>query len=189
MNCFLKQIESRRSIRKFRQERVEPGALRELVRLAALSPSGANLQPLKFCILSDPGLCAQFFVLTHWAGYLPDDAPKEGERPPAYLLVLGDDEIRKNCELDAGIALGTIGLAAEAMGLATCLIGALERERIYELLGLPRQYVIHAAVAVGRAAMRAERCAMRDGDVRYFYKDGRFFVPKRPLSEVLLVEK
>lgn len=189
MDGFLKRIESRRSIRKFRQEPVEPGALRELVRLAALSPSGANLQPLKFYILSEPELCARFFPFTHWAGYLPDGAPKEGERPPAYLLVLGDDTIRKNCELDAGIALGTIGLAAEAMGLATCLIGALDREQIYELLELPRQYVIHAAVAVGKSAMQAESCAMQDGDVRYFYKGEHFFVPKRPLSEVLLAEK
>lgn len=189
MDGFLKRIESRRSIRKFQEEPVRPELLRELVRLAALSPSGANLQPLKFCILSEPALCAQFFALTRWASYLPDGAPKEGERPPAYLLVLGDDEIRKNCELDAGIALGTIGLAAEAMGLSTCLIGALDRKRIYELLGIPKRYVIHAAVAVGKAAMRAESCAMRDGDVRYFYEGERFFVPKRPLSEVLLVEK
>ena len=189
MDNFLSRIEARRSIRKFRQTPVARETLRELVRLAALSPSGANLQPLKFFTISEPSLCARFFTLTRWAGYLPDGAPKEGERPMAYLILLGDDEIRKNCELDAGIALGTIGIAAEAMGLSSCLIGALDREGVYQLLGLPRRYVIHAAVALGAAAMEAECCEMRDGDVRYFYEGERFFVPKRPLSEVLLGEK
>ena len=189
MRDFLNQIESRRSIRKFQQEPIAPELLRELVRLAALSPSGANLQPLKFCILSKPDLCEKFFNYTHWAGYLTNGAPREGERPTAYLLVLGDNEIRKHCELDAGIALGTIGLAAESMGLATCLIGALDREQIYHLLGLPKRYEIHVAVAIGRAAMQAETCEMHGGDVRYFYEGERFFVPKRPLSEVLLLEK
>ncbi|MEJ5296703.1 MAG: nitroreductase family protein, partial [Armatimonadota bacterium] len=44
-----------RSYRRFRQERSVPvETLRELVELARLSPSAANLQPLKFLLVSSP---------------------------------------------------------------------------------------------------------------------------------------
>ena len=43
-------IEKRRTIRKFKQTPIDADVLRELVRLASLSASAANLQPLKYKI-------------------------------------------------------------------------------------------------------------------------------------------
>ena len=188
MDEFLQLIEKRRSIRKFTGQPVPSEVLRRLVRLASLAPSGANLQPLKFITVAGKKSCEQLFPCTRWAGYLSDGAPKEGERPSAYIVLLGDTEIKRNCDIDAGIALGTITIAAMAMGFATCLIGALDRDKLRELLQLPNRYEIHTVIAVGKAGMEAEICEVKHDDIKYFYRDKKFFVPKRTLEEVLLRE-
>lgn len=41
------------------------------------------------------------------------------------------------CEFDSAIATEHIALAARALGLGTCWIGALEKEKVHQLLNLP----------------------------------------------------
>ncbi|MBS3736528.1 nitroreductase family protein, partial [Candidatus Bipolaricaulota bacterium] len=47
-------IRSRRSVRKFRDQRVPRKDLIELVDYARLAPSGMNKQPLEFVIVDEP---------------------------------------------------------------------------------------------------------------------------------------
>ncbi|UCC90096.1 MAG: nitroreductase family protein, partial [Anaerolineales bacterium] len=79
-----------RTRRRFHPEvaiRVE--SLRELVDLARLSPSAANLQPLRYILSCDPQKNALIFPHLGWAGYLKDwPGPEEGERPSAYIIIL-----------------------------------------------------------------------------------------------------
>lgn len=42
--------------------------------------------------------------MTKWAGYLADGAPKENERPAAYIAVLGDSSIKSNKMYDVEAA-------------------------------------------------------------------------------------
>ena len=84
-----------RSYRRFHQsELIDLETLRELVDLARLSASGSNLQPLKFVLCCDPEVNALVFPHTRWAGALKNwPGPAEGERPAAYIVILGDTEI------------------------------------------------------------------------------------------------
>jgi nitroreductase len=65
-------IAARRSIRKFRPEPVSRELLRELVEVTRLYPSGGNLQPLRFAIVTNPTLTDAVFSDLKWAMYLPD---------------------------------------------------------------------------------------------------------------------
>ena len=48
-------IKQNRSCRRFYQDhRIDPETLKNLVNLGRMSASGANLQPLKYIICSDP---------------------------------------------------------------------------------------------------------------------------------------
>lgn len=107
-------VEANRSYRRFHQDRpVEAGLLRELVDLARLSPSAANLQPLKYVLSSSAELNQKVFPTLAWAGYLADwNGPAPGERPAAYIVILGDTEIAKNFGCDHGIAAQSIMLGA-----------------------------------------------------------------------------
>lgn len=75
-----------RSCRRFKEEAISEELLRELVDLARLSASAANLQPLKYIISYKKEMNDIIFPKLKWAGYLKDwDGPEEGERPSAYI--------------------------------------------------------------------------------------------------------
>ncbi|HUV03918.1 MAG TPA: nitroreductase family protein, partial [Armatimonadota bacterium] len=66
-------VRANRSYRRFYQDRrIEPETLWELMNLARLSPSAANLQPLKYIVSADAELNARIFPTLAWAGYLKD---------------------------------------------------------------------------------------------------------------------
>ncbi|MGD2146289.1 MAG: nitroreductase family protein [Anaerolineae bacterium] len=185
-------VEKNRSYRRFYQDdAIDLETLRALVDLARLSASGSNLQPLKFILSADPETNARIFPNTRWAGYLKDWAgPAEGERPSAYILILGDTEIRRSIGCDHGIAAQSIMLGATERGLGGCMLGALDRKGLREDLDIPERYDILLTLALGRpkeTVVLEETGA--DGDIRYYRDDeGVHHVPKRALEELILGE-
>ncbi len=181
-----------RSTRRFHQDvAVSMETLRELVDLARLSASGANLQPLKYVLSSDPEMNAKIFPHTSWAGYLKDwDGPAEGERPAAYVIILGDTEIRESFGCDHGIAAQSMMLGATEQGLGGCMLGALDREALRQVLDIPKRYEILLALALGKPkeTVVVEEVGP-DGDIKYYRdEDDVHHVPKRPLEGIILQE-
>ena len=88
-------IRKNRSCRRFYQDQpISRETLLSLVNLARLSASAANLQPLKYVLSWEPEKNAAIFATLAWAGYLKDwPGPAEGERPAAYMAILGDRNI------------------------------------------------------------------------------------------------
>ena len=95
-----------RSYRRFDQGAVvNRGTLVELVDLARLSATAANMQPLKFLLSAEASRNAAIFPHLAWAAYLKEwDGPPEGERPAAYIIVLGDKNLKQSFGCDHGIA-------------------------------------------------------------------------------------
>ena len=108
-----------RTYRRFYQEvTVEHQMLRELVDLARLSASAANLQPLKYILSCESQKNALIFPHLGWAGYLKDwQGPSKGERPSAYIIILNDTRIGQSSGCDHGIAAQSILLGAAEKGL------------------------------------------------------------------------
>lgn len=183
-------IKASRSYRRFHEDKpISEDTLRYLVDLARLSPSAANLQPLKYIISADRKLNERIFPTLAWAGYLrPWMGPAEGERPVAYIIILGDTEITKNFGCDHGIAAQSIMLGAAEKGIGGCMIGAIDRQRLREVLGLPERYEILLVIALGYPS---EKVVLEDvgpdGSIKY-YRDSNdvHHVPKRPLEEIIL---
>jgi nitroreductase len=174
-------IAKNRSCRRFYQDiPIGLETLRELVDLARLSSSPWNLQPLKF------------FRHLGWAARMKDwPGPSEGERPSAYIVVLGDPEISKNIRHDQVIAGMSILLGATERGLGGCMLGALKREAaLYEELGIPTRYKILLVVGLGK---RKETAVIEpvpaDGDTAYWTdSSGVHHVPKRSLKDIIIGE-
>lgn len=185
-------IRQNRSYRRFYQDMpVSLETLRELVDLARLSASAGNRQPLKYILSCSPETNARIFPHTRWAGYLKDwGGPAEGERPAAYVVILGDTEISKDFGCDHGIAAQSIMLGAVERGLGGCMIGALDRDGLRQALAIPERYEILLVLALGkpRETVVIEDVGP-DGDIKY-YRDaeGVHHVPKRPLDDLILRE-
>jgi nitroreductase len=181
-----------RSYRRFDQNhKITLETLRELVDLARHSASGNNLQPLKFILSCDPEKNAKIFPHLGWAGYLKDwPGPTEGERPSAYIIILGDTEIREGFGVDHGIAAQSIMLGATERGLGGCMIGSAKGEKISEALNISARYKVLLVLALGKPA---EEVVIEDlgtdGDIRYYRDDEDVHhVPKRTLEELIIGE-
>lgn len=188
MNVY-EAIFKRRTIRKFEQRAVPQEDLVKLIDCARVAAYPANVQPLKFSVIDDADMLAAIYPFTKWAGALTDGAPKENERPAAYIAVLGDKSIKANgaFEVEAGAAVTTMMLEAVEMGLGTCWLGAIQREEIKKALKLDEKFDVVYLLAVGYPMQKSRAVDMRGGDTKYYESgDGTINVPKRPLDEVLV---
>lgn len=179
-----------RSYRRFRQEAsIELGTLRELVELARYSPSAANLQPLKYILSCDSRKNALIFPHLAWAGYLKDwPGPSEGERPAAYIVILGDKRISASVKCDHGIAAQSILLGAVERGLGGCMIGSIQREGLRRDLEIAQHYEILLVLALGVPSEEVKiEPVDSDGGIEYWRDDeGVHHVPKRPLDDMIV---
>jgi len=185
-----KLIEKNRSYRRFRQGvQIDQDRLISFVNLARLSGSSANLQPLKYMLSCSPEKNDLIFPNLGWAGYLKDWAgPAEGERPSAYIIILGDKSISKSFDIDCGIAAQSILLGATEAGFGGCMIGALQRKNLMAVLEIPNIYEILLVIALGKPAeeIRIELTGS-DGKIRYWRDEkGIHHVPKRALNNIII---
>lgn len=179
-----------RSYRRFYQDfQVSEADLRELVDLARLTGSAANLQPLKYLLINSVGQDEQVFATLGWAGYLKEwPGPEEGERPSAYIIQLLDHEIAKNCHCDHGITAQTILLGAVEKGLGGCIFGNVKREQLREALAIEERYEILQVIAIGKPKEEVKIVPVGvDGSIRYYRDEtGVHYVPKRDLDDIIL---
>lgn len=185
----LELVTKSRSYRRFYEDRpIGLQQLKRLVELARLSPSARNMQPLKFILSHDARKNAAIFSCLAWAGYLKDwPGPEEGERPSAYIIILGDTSLTKDFGSDHGIAAQSILLGATEMGLGGCMLGNIKRDRLRALLNIPGHYEILLVIALGATREQVVIDVVKDGDVKYWRDaDKVHHVPKRPRRELIL---
>lgn len=179
-----------RSYRRFDEKTpIEAGVLRELVDLARLSASAANLQPLRYILSNTPQRNKLIFPHLAWAGYLKEwPGPQEGQRPSAYIVVLGDTTVTKSFGCDYGIAAQSILLGAVERGLGGCMIASVQRTPLREALKIPKRYEIILVIALGKPdeAVQIEEVEPNSGIEYWRDEEGGHHVPKRKLDDIIL---
>lgn len=190
MNMLKELVLKNRSYRRFYEDvPVSDERLKGLVDLARLTPSSANLQPLRYMLSSDAGRNALVFPHLSWAGYLSDwPGPSPGERPAAYIIILADTTVARTVNCDHGIAAQTLLLGAAAAGLGGCIIASINKKALKEALSIPERYEIMLVIALGKPLEKVVLEAIGpDGEIRYWRdKDGTHHVPKRRLEDIII---
>lgn len=179
-----------RSCRRFHEEHsISTETLRELVDLARLGASGGNKQPLKYLLSNERSMNGVVFPKLGWAGYLKEwKGPESGERPSAYIIILGDNDIRKSIRVDQGIAAQNILLGATGLGLAGCMIDTVDRDWLRKDLRILDRFEILLVIALGKPKEKIVLESLGpDGDIRYWRDaSGGHHVPKRSLEEIIV---
>jgi nitroreductase len=188
--AFRSLVRRTRSVRRFHEHcAVDRQTLMELIDLARLSASGGNKQPLKYILSCEASMNARIFPCLGWAACLKDwPGPRQGERPAAYIVILGDTAIRADCDQDLGIAAQSIMLGAAAMGLGGCMLGSINRRALRRILEPLHGLEILLAIALGtpREEVVIETVGP-DGDTRYWRDaEGVHHVPKRRLEDIIV---
>ncbi|GMA16791.1 nitroreductase family protein [Deinococcus metallilatus] len=174
-------IQTRRSIRKFAPEPINPDDLSEILRLASLAPTANNVQPTRFAVIQDPELQARL----QEAAY----GQTQVTSAPAVIVVYSDMEdvlntaeetvhpgmgeeqiktraagLRKNFEsqdvaqrgqwglTQANIAFGFLMLAARGLGYDTVPMLGFDPQKVRDLLGLPEHVQFAGMLPIGKRA-------------------------------------
>ena len=179
-----------RSYRRFHQnDKISMDTLEELVDLARHSACGANLQSLKYILSCDPETNELIFKRLGWAAYLKDwQGPAEGEKPAAYVVLMGDTSIHKNFLCDHGIACQSMLLGAVEKGLGGCILASVNRDGLRKDLSIDDHLDILLVLALGRPAEEVKLEYIQSSDsIKYWRdEDGVHHVPKRPLEEIII---
>ncbi|BCZ47963.1 nitroreductase [Clostridium gelidum] len=179
-----------RSYRRFYEEKlIEKSNLKELVNLARLSPSGGNIQALRYILVNTKEQNDKINKHIFWAGYYKEwDGPKEGEKPSAYIVVVKDTNLKNSLPQDEGISVQSILLGAVEIGLGGCIIANINRKKLSEELKLDEKYEIALVVALGYPKEEVViETVNESGDIKYWRDENEIHhVPKRSLDELIL---
>jgi nitroreductase len=176
----------RRSIRRFKRDKVPWKILEKCVQAARLSPTGTNKQPLEFIIVDDEEKAAEVFSTLIWAALIhPAGHPPVGEEPSAYIVILLNKDVSGTTpEYDVAAAAQTICLVAVSEGLGSCMLANIKHESLAKALNIAESRRTILVIALGYAN---ESPVVEDlTDSFKYYKDekGVLHVPKRKLADI-----
>jgi len=177
-------ILSRRSIRCFKQAKIPVDILKKCVNAARLAPSAANLQSLEFIIVNNEKISLEIFKTLGFGGYLPDWNPSETEKPNSYIVILCNDPKNKWYIRDASFAAENIIITAESFDIGSCVICNIKKEKVRNILKIPKELIIDSIVAMGYKKERPKIVPYKKS-VKYYHSENKVLhVPKKSLDKI-----
>ena len=181
-------LTTRRTYRRFEQKSVPQDVVEDLIDAVRLSSCGANRQAVRLIVVQSPEMAAKVHPLVKWAAYLPPEqgTPKAEELPTLYAAVVQDTSIPGDLNTDTGIALANMTLAAWDKGVGSCIMGAINKPALTELLGIEEPQKLAFMVAFGYPTHKARIVPLtEETGVKYYLDENRdYCVPKRSREEI-----
>ncbi len=184
----MEKLAARRTYRRFAQKAVPQDVVEDIIEALRLSSCGANRQAVRLVIVSKPEDVAKVQPLVKWAGYLPPEqgTPKADELPTLYVAVVQDTSIPGDLATDTGIAMANMTLAAWDKGVGSCIMGAINKPALSELLGIAEPEKLAFMIAFGYPTHEAHIVPLTaETGVKYYLDASRdYCVPKRSEEEL-----
>jgi len=142
---IIKEITTRRSIRKFKPDAVSDEAVLEIIKAAEFAPSGRHIKPIEYVIVREQGIRENMF------GMLGDDFILEA---PVLIIPIADTQKSTLIMQDISIASGYMFLQAISLGLGTVWknLNSENTEKLKTMLGIPSNYTMINLIPVGYPA-------------------------------------
>jgi nitroreductase len=147
-------VKNRRSIRAFQEREVSEEQIETIIDAAIHAPSAGNIQPWEFVVVTDWQVKRQLAVAALNQSFI--------EEAPVVIVVCADEArsgqgygsrgVGLYCIQDTAAATQNMLLAAHAMGLGTCWVGAFREDMVRKALKTPSHVRPVAIVPVGYAA-------------------------------------
>lgn len=159
----LECIKTRRSVRRFTDEKVTDEAIKEIVEAASYAPTWKNTQTIRYISISDKAMLDRIAA----EGVLGFEHNSK-IISKAHQLVLvtqvngicgyekdGSYSTSKEAGwemFDAGIATQTFCLAAHDKGVGTVILGVFDDKIVGDIAGVPEGQTVAAVIAIGYPA-------------------------------------
>jgi nitroreductase len=151
MSTIMSNILNRRSIRGYTSREVDRNDIIQMLTAASWAPSGNNLQPWRFSVITNAELIKELSSLTIYYNWV--------QTSPCLIAVFLDtkaiDDKISNIYLKhvqaIGAAIQNMLLTAHELGLGTCWIGEIlkNEDKVKELIGIPSELQLMAIISVG----------------------------------------
>lgn len=185
MDPVIKNIMTRRSIRKYKEEQITEDDLDTILLAGSFAPNGMGTQSWKFTAIQSPSamkkvnetirqtlLSIPIVKETHpYVASLIEKAKDENANyiynAPTFIIVshLKDNG---NAMADSALALGNMMLAANSLGIGSCWVnqlpGLTHMPLIRELLtefGVPDNHIVYGSAVFGYAAEEPKKADPR----------------------------
>jgi len=155
----MKEIENRRSIRKYCDKRVEKEKLMQVLESARLAPSGSNTQPWNFIVVESEATKEKIVVADHnqrWMMAAPvfivcvaDIRCRMDSKQEIYLDEESAQPELKQIIRDTAASIEHILLEAESLGLAACWTGWYEQKDMRPVLNIPNDKYVCGVITLG----------------------------------------
>ena len=151
-------IKGRRSIRKFKSDKVSHSLLESIISSASYSPSWKNTQITRYIAMEDTSIIQKIAD-----EFTPEYNANIIRQAPVLMAVTfikgrcgyerdGSFSTQKEDRwqmFDVGVACQTFCLAAHEAGLGTVIMGIWDEDGITELLDIPETQELAALIAIG----------------------------------------
>ena len=178
-----------RTFRRFLQKEIPLEIIQSMLENARISPSSGNMQKLKYIVVRDKAKLKKMQDYVKFAGYLPPalGMPHEDEKPVSFIVIVKDKG--SGSDIDVGIACHAIITTAYESGIGSCIMGAIDRPSIKELLEIDEEDEVSLAIAQGYPACKSSIVSMKeDQDIKYYVdQDRNYFVPKRNFDDIVRI--
>jgi len=126
---FLKFLKSRRSIRTFLDKMIADKDLEMILEAGKWAPSASNKQPWEFIIIKNKEFLKKISESAIYSKFM--------KRAPVAIAIVGKIKENPNWYIqDTTLVSMNMMLMAWALGIGTCWIGSMDREKAKELLNL-----------------------------------------------------
>jgi nitroreductase len=186
---IIEAIKNRRSIRHFKTNAVDEKTVRTVLESAHWAPSWSNNQCWRFVIVRDAAMkekIADTLTKIKVEGEMVENAGALAVKQAPLLIVVCAEKGQAGYNIDGttttdkgkywfmfdvALAVENLTLAAQAVGLGTCIIGAFDSIEVEHLLGVADGFAVVAMTPLGYPEEKGQ------------------ISPRKELSEVLYKER
>lgn len=143
MQDILNLIKERRSIRKYKKEKIDRESIIKILEAGRFAPSAENNQPWRFFVLTQEdsiksiGKACKYAFLNTFV----QEAP--------LAIVIYSEKTHHFVKIDCGLSAQNMMLEAHALGIGSCYIGAFREKSIKKILGLSEKEKILGIITFG----------------------------------------
>ncbi|MEE4352637.1 MAG: nitroreductase family protein [Desulfatiglans sp.] len=166
---MIKEIMTRRSIRKFTTDNVDDRVIRQIVEMGTWAPSGHNNQPWKFVVVRDRDIREKLSKKTRFSKII--------ESAPVLIAVFLDSSLQYDRVKDiqaVGACIQNMLLTIHHLGLGGVWMGEIlkNRESVEKILAVPDTCELMAVIALGYPAQMREGSRKPVGETIIHWMDG-----------------
>ncbi|MFI3242104.1 MAG: nitroreductase family protein [Alphaproteobacteria bacterium] len=153
-------LKTRRSVRKYKNQKVNRGLMEEVIELTKWAPSWANFQIARYTLIDDEALIKRI-AQEGVHGFAYNIKTLDNAKGVAILSFVKGKSGKLNATdyataqensweiFDAGIACQQFCLAAHAKGIGTCIFGVIDSAVLADIANLPETETVAAVITYG----------------------------------------